>query len=90
MNLPNLTQSPPPAITIAPTTNSRPYSFADVALRFLSLLPDLGVIAVIGILAHDGKIEGSTSLLAFLAVLAGRLNPSALKLGLGGGNSSGH
>jgi hypothetical protein len=61
------------------------YTQADVAMRFLSILPDLGVIAVVGLWAHSGKMEASTGVLALLAVLAGRLNPAALTSKLGGG-----
>jgi hypothetical protein len=70
-----------PTPSIPPVTISRMYTQADVAMRFLSLLPDLGVIAVVGLWAHSGKMEASTGVLALLAVLAGRLNPAALKTG---------
>ncbi len=69
-----------PPTSLPPTTSARPYSMADVAMRFLSLLPDLGVIAVVAVLANGGKVESTHGLLVLLAVLAGRLNPSAVKI----------
>ena len=86
MNLPTIPSSNS-GQSVPPVTISRVYSGADVALRFLALLPDLGVIVVVGMLAYASKIESTTSLIALLAVLAGRLNPSALKLTGAGGTA---
>lgn len=72
--------------SLPPTTISRVYTGTDVALRFLTLLPDLGVIVVVGILAHDRTIEASSTLLALLAVLAGRLNPATFTKTTPGGH----